>query len=295
MLRFEDVSFGYGERPIIDRVSFTLDRGEFAALLGENGAGKSTLCRLCNGLLKPRRGRVLLAGQDTRQVKTSALARRVGYLFQNPDRQLCKNTVAEEILFGLDAVLAGPSPKGDSLVRREEEKKRRLEEMLDLFRLDGGRDPFGLSRGERQQVALAGVLARKPELLILDEPTTGLDYRECTAIMDIMSRLNAEGATILMISHDMEVVADYARRALVLSGGRLAGDGPVRQVMGDRALLGQASLLPAQIPGLAQLLGPPFAEAFTVEEMLALCPERANGADAAAAVAVDPANGGSRL
>jgi energy-coupling factor transport system ATP-binding protein len=272
MLRFEGVSFDYGDRsgPIIDGVSFAIERGEFVALLGENGAGKSTLCRLCNGLLKPSAGKVLLANQDTRQVKTSVLARRVGYLFQNPDRQLCKNTVGEEIVFGLDYVLEGLPPREAAA-----EKQRRLEDMLDLFHLDGSKDPFGLSRGERQQVALAGVLARKPELLILDEPTTGLDYRECVSIMDIISGLNAQGeaqgATILMISHDMEVTADYARRALVLSKGRLSGDGPVREIMANQALLEQASLLPAQIPALARLLGPAFADVFTVDEMLARC------------------------
>ncbi|MDR3147781.1 MAG: energy-coupling factor ABC transporter ATP-binding protein [Treponema sp.] len=287
MLRCEGVGLDYGERVIIDKVSFTVERGEFVALLGENGAGKSTLCRLCNGLIKPQRGRVLLAGQDTRQVKASALSRRVGYLFQNPDRQLCKNTVAEEILFGLDFVLeaAGVAPgvalDGMSPAHKEGEKKRRLQEMLELFQLDGGRDPFGLSRGERQQVALAGVLARKPEFLILDEPTTGLDYRECSAIMDIIAGLNAAGTTILMISHDMEVVTDYARRALVLSRGRLVADAPVRRIMADRALLEQASLLPAQIPHLAQLVGPPLAGVFTVEEMLARCAEARRGDEGA--------------
>jgi energy-coupling factor transport system ATP-binding protein len=275
VLRFEGVRFGYGGEAVIDNLSFALGRGEFAALLGENGAGKSTLCRLCNGLIKPNAGRVLLADQDTRQVKTSVLARRAGFLFQNPDRQLCKNTVAEEILFGLDYVLEGPGGRRLSPEEREGEKKRRLEEMLDLFHLDGRRDPFGLSRGERQQVALAGVLARKPELLILDEPTTGLDYRECTAIMEIISDLNRRGAAVLMITHDMEVAADYARRALVLNRGRLTGDGPIREIMGDRALLEAASLLPAQIPALARLLGPPFSQAFTVEEMLSLCVETA--------------------
>jgi energy-coupling factor transport system ATP-binding protein len=271
MLRFEGVRFGYDGGAVIDNLSFIIERGEFAALLGENGAGKSTLCRLCNGLIKPHGGRVLLAGQDTRQVKTSILARRVGYLFQNPDRQICKNTIQEEILFGLDYVLEGSGERRLSPAEREGEKKRRLEEMLDLFHLDGRRDPFGLSRGERQQVALAGVLARKPELLILDEPTTGLDYRECTAIMEIISDLNRRGATVLMITHDMEAAADYARRALVLNRGRLTGDGPIREIMGDRVLLEESSLLPAQIPALAQLLGPPFSQAFTVEEMLSLC------------------------
>jgi energy-coupling factor transport system ATP-binding protein len=265
MLRFEGAGFGYGKEQILWDISFVIKRGEFVAVLGENGAGKSTLCRLCNGLLKPNVGRVCAAGQDTRLVRTSVLARRVGYLFQNPDHQLCQNSVREEIRFGLEYALAGSSLSPGEL---EAEKNRRCEEMLALFGLDGKRDPFGLSRGERQQCALASVLARKPELLVLDEPTTGLDYRECMTIMGIISALHEAGTTILMISHDMEVVADFAHRILVLSGGRLIGDGPVREIMRDRELLDRASLLPAQIPALAQMLGPEFERIFTVDEMV---------------------------
>jgi energy-coupling factor transport system ATP-binding protein len=257
MLSFEGVSFGYGDETVISGVSFRIGRGEFVALLGENGAGKSTLARLGNGLLKPSAGVVKVGGRDTGTVKVSLLARGVGYLFQNPDRQLCQNTVREEILFGLEYVIPGG----------EEERQRRVGEMLDLFSLDGDRAPFDLSRGERQQVALASVLARNPPLLILDEPTTGLDYRECMTIMGIISRLHREGTTVLMISHDMEVVADFAERALVLSRGRLTGDGPVREIMKNRALLGEASLLPAQIPALALALGPAFEGVFTLEDM----------------------------
>ena len=147
---------------------------------------------------------------------------------------------------------------------------RRRGAMLDLFGLDGDREPFGLSRGERQKVALASVLAPEPDILVLDEPTTGLDYRECCAIMGVISRLNAAGTTILMVSHDMEVVADFASRVLVLSGGRLIGDGGVRETMRDNRVMNEASLLPAQIPSLAMRisdLGGEFAEAFTIDEM----------------------------
>jgi energy-coupling factor transport system ATP-binding protein len=247
-------SYGVSSRDsgvILRDLSFQIGEGEFVALLGENGAGKSTLARLCNGLLKPSSGSVLLNGLDTRTVKTSALARTAGYLFQNPDRQLCRNTVREEILFGLD--------KG---------QEERCEQMLSLFKLDGSRPPFGLSRGERQQVAMASVLARKPPLLILDEPTTGLDYRECVNIMAVISDLHKSGTTILMISHDMEVVADFAHRALVLSRGALIGDGPVKAIMKNRALLEKASLLPAQIPALAMEMGEGFEQIFTIDEML---------------------------
>jgi energy-coupling factor transport system ATP-binding protein len=271
LLSFEGVSFGYGAGTVIGDVSFSIGPGEFAALLGENGAGKSTLARLGNGLLKPSAGAVRVGGRDTRAVKVSLLARGVGYLFQNPDRQLCQNTVREEISFALEYAVPGAGGgKGRRRFEGGQEERRRVEEMLDLFSLDGDRAPFDLSRGERQQVALASVLVRNPPLLILDEPTTGLDYRECMTIMGIISRLHREGTTILMISHDMEVVADFAERALVLSRGRLTGDGPVRGIMKDRALLSDASLLPAQIPALALALGPPFGEVFTQDDMIAL-------------------------
>jgi energy-coupling factor transport system ATP-binding protein len=294
MLKFEQAGFGYtgGEESsvVLKDISFEVTPGEFVALLGENGAGKSTLCKLANGLLKPATGRVLVAGEDTRLVKVSHIARKVGYLFQNPDRQLCRNTVREEILFGLEFALAGVSSgtKAQAAAELETEKKRRCEEMLDLFRLDGNRDPFGLSRGERQQCALASVLARRPELLILDEPTTGLDYRECVTIMEIIMRLNEKnsegdsGTTVFMITHDMEVAADYARRALVLSGGAIVGDGPVREILRDKLLLDRASLLPPQIAALSMRMASfgqigPFKDIFTLDEMSAAVEQAVTG------------------
>ncbi|MDR2798902.1 MAG: energy-coupling factor ABC transporter ATP-binding protein [Treponema sp.] len=263
MLRFEQVSFRYGTTRTIQEVSFEILPGEFVALLGENGAGKSTLCRLGNGFLKPSSGTVRLQGRDTKTIKTSIAARSVGYLFQNPDQQLCQNTVREEILFGLEYALGDTEDLAA-------EKERRCKEMLELFSLDGNRAPFGMSRGERQQVALASVLARRPPLLILDEPTTGLDYRECMTIMGIIARLHQEGTAILMISHDMEVVMDFAERGLVLSQGRLIEDGPIKDIMKNQALLHEASLLPAQIPALALAFGLGFEGVYTVDEMYAL-------------------------
>lgn len=289
MLKFEKACFNYpgagNPGTVLKDVSFEIEPGEFVVLLGENGAGKTTLCKLANGLLKPTAGRVLAGGEDTRSAKVSRIARKVGYLFQNPDRQLCRNTVCEEILFGLEFALAGTI----SAAELEAEKKRRCDEMIDLFGLDGNRDPFGLSRGERQQCALATVLARRPGLLILDEPTTGLDYRECVTIMEIIQRLNAGGTTVLMITHDMEVAADFARRALVLSGGELVGDGPAREILKNKPLLDGASLLPPQIASLAlRLTARPaprrremFNNIFTLDEMSAAV-EQAVGDDRAA-------------
>ncbi|MDR1288278.1 MAG: energy-coupling factor ABC transporter ATP-binding protein [Treponema sp.] len=256
MLRLENAGFGYGRSMAVTDISFSLEEGEFAVLLGENGAGKSTLCRLCGGLVKPSSGRVINSGQDTRTAKASLLARNTGFLFQNPDRQICRNTVREEIMFGLEYTAGGGN-----------ERERRCDEMLELLSLDGSADPFSMSRGERQKTALASVLARKPSLLILDEPTTGLDYRECVTIMEAVSALHREGTAVLMITHDMEIAADFAVRALVLNRGRLAADGPIRTIMKNRTIMEEASLLPAQIPALAMEMG--LDGVFTLDEMYA--------------------------
>ena len=258
MLTFEHVSFSYSrEADAVRDLSFAIEDGEFVALIGSNGAGKSTVSRLANGLLHPQSGSVLVDGADTSQTKTSAIARKVGFLFQNPDRQICQNTVREEIAFG-------PKVQGVS----EEEIARRTEEMLDTFHLDGDWFPFTRSRGERQRIALASVLACHPKMVILDEPTTGLDYRECIRIMDYITEKNRkEGLTVLMVSHDMELVQEYADRVLVLNDGKLEGDGPVKSVMKNTEVLKKAHVLPAQIPMLALRFGDRFADVYTVEEM----------------------------
>lgn len=256
MLRFEDVSFQYAEAVTVSHLDFHIRKGDFTALIGANGAGKSTISKLCNGLLKPTSGRVLVRGRDSRTAKTSQLSRFVGFLFQNPDRQICQNTIREEILFGLEYAVDDPA-----------ERQERCERTLSLFGFDGSRDPFGMSRGERQRIALASLLACGPEILILDEPTTGLDYQECMQIMEIIRQLNEQGATILMVTHDMEIVQDFAKRVLVVSGGRLLADGPMETVMTDRALLAKAHLLPPQIMALALRLGPGYEGAYTVDAM----------------------------
>ncbi len=256
MLEFRNVSFSYDREMMIRDISFHVKKGEFVALVGENGAGKSTLSKLCNGLLKPDTGDVLVNGQNTKTTKSSALAKTVGYLFQNPDRQICQNTVKSEIMFGLSYLLSDHA-----------ECEARCECMLERLRLAPEQDPFRLSRGERQRVALASILVCEPELLILDEPTTGLDYRECIQIMDMIAKLNQAGTTILMITHDMELVHDYAGRVLVLNEGSLIGDGSSDVIMTDVELLQKASVLPAQIPALALMLGEAFVDVGSVNDM----------------------------
>lgn len=258
MIRFEHVGFGYDlEGQTIHDLSFHIPKGDLVALIGANGAGKSTISRLCNGLLRPSSGHIYLDGMDTLNTPTSQLAKKVGFLFQNPDRQICENTVREEIAFSMKV-------QGWA----QDRIQARVEEALDTFSLDGDWFPFNRSRGERQRIALAGVLACGPELLILDEPTTGLDYLECIQIMDYVTMLNREqGVAVLMVSHDMELVQSYARRVLVLSDGELLGDGPVNEIMKDEPLLHRARVLPAQIPALALRFGTRFREVYTVQEM----------------------------
>ena len=254
MIELEHVSFAYADQgPSVQDVSFRLEKGEFAAILGANGAGKTTTVRLMDGLLKPTSGRVLIQGVETVKSQVSERAAKVGFLFQNPDRQICKNTVREEILFGLQTVRAEEG---------EEALQVRCEEVLRDFSFTGDEEPFSLSRGQRQRVALASILAVEPEILILDEPTTGLDYLECCHIMDRIRRMNEEKqVTVIMVCHDMEVVLDYAQRALVMAGGKLLGDGPVREIFRNRALMENASILPPQMIGLSMRLGEGFAQA----------------------------------
>ena len=267
MIEFRDVHASYdGSAPILKGVSFTIRDGEFVAFVGTNGAGKSTTMRLMNGLLKPDAGQVLIDGVPTSDLRTSELARRVGFLFQNPDSQICCNTVREELLFGFKA-LGLDGPDADS----------RVDAIVEEFAFDPDDDPFLLNRGARQLLALASIVVLAPPVVVLDEPTTGLDYRECVKVMDIIRRIHERGTTVVMVCHDMEVVADYAARCIVMSGGEVVDDAPTFDVLRNRETLERASLVPPQIVELSLELGremprladEPVGRANTVDEMAA--------------------------
>ncbi len=267
MIEFRDVHASYdGSAPILKGVSFTIRDGEFVAFVGTNGAGKSTTMRLMNGLLKPDAGQVLIDGVPTSDLRTSELARRVGFLFQNPDSQICCNTVREELLFGFKA-LGLDGPDADS----------RVDAIVEEFAFDPDDDPFLLNRGARQLLALASVVVLAPPVVVLDEPTTGLDYRECVKVMDIIRRIHERGTTVVMVCHDMEVVAAYAARGIVMSGGEVVDDAPTFDVLRNRETLERASLVPPQIVELSLELGremprladEPVGRANTVDEMAA--------------------------
>lgn len=212
VLTLEKVSFGYDLNYIIEDTDFTVYKGDFLALTGENGSGKSTLSKLMGGILKPENGAVTISGLDTKKTRNSVIARYIGFLFQNPDRQLCCYTIRDEIAFGLKAL-------------KLPDVENRTDEILKRFNFDPEKAPFALSRGQRQQLALASIIAVHPEIMILDEPTTGLDYKECIELMNAIKELNQNGTTVIMVCHDMEIVRDYAKRMVIVGHGSILADG----------------------------------------------------------------------
>ena len=267
MIQFKNVVSSYdGVTPILKDVSFTIDDGDFVAFVGTNGAGKSTTMRLCNGLLKPDSGEVLIDGMPTTRLRTSELARRVGFLFQNPDRQICCGTVKEELLFGFTAQ-GGVTP----------EAEERVDAIIREVGFDPEAEPYLLNRGTRQLLALASIIVMETPVIILDEPTTGLDYRECMKVMEVIERLHKQGTTVIMVCHDMEVVADFAERVIVMTGGKVIDQGPTFQVMRNPETMRAADLIPAQITDISMrlaeqlpsLASDALADANIVDEMVA--------------------------
>ncbi len=246
LVDIQDVRYRYGGvYPALDGVSLRIEASEFLALVGPNGSGKTTLAKHCNGLLRPESGRVLVDGQDTRITRVGQLARTVGYAFQNPDHQLFLPSVAEELAYGpRNLGLHGP------------ELRARVEGALERFGLVHLRDrhPTLLGRGLRQLVAIAAVYAMSPRLLILDEPTGGLDGRTTGRLMAALDELVVEGQSVLLITHDLRLVAEHARRVVLMHEGRILGDGSPREILTDEALLEQAGMMPPTIARLARSL-----------------------------------------
>jgi len=246
-ITIQDLHFGYeATTPVLNGVSLTIGAGEMVALIGQNGSGKTTLAKQMNGLLRPSRGAIHLFKQNIAGKPVGDLARSVGYVFQNPDHQIFSPSVWEEIAVG---------PR--NLGWDEEEVRRCVEEVLGQFGLlpYAERQPTLLSFGWRRMVSVAAVVAMKTAVLILDEPTTGLDWRSTQELMAILHNLREKGRTILIITHDMRLVADHIPRCLVMQNGRLLADGPTRALFQETGLLQQAQIEPPQIIRLAHRLG----------------------------------------
>jgi energy-coupling factor transport system ATP-binding protein len=219
---------------------------------------KTTLVKHLNGLLRPTAGSVIVGGLDTRQHSTARLAARVGYLFQNPDEQLFKQTVQQEVEFG---------PK--NLGWPAERVQAETEAALRAAGLQGAatRHPYDLSPGERKRVALASVLAMATAVVVLDEPTTGEDAAGIEAVGRIADKLVAEGRTAIAVSHDIDFCAEHFRRAIVMAEGRILLDGPSREVLAQVDVLARTYVQPPQLVRLASRLGLPAAP-LTVAEFV---------------------------
>jgi len=248
VLELRDLAHTYpgGHRGLAG-VSLSVAHGEYVALVGRNGAGKTTLAKHLNGILRPSAGTVVVNGLDAATLPPWELARHVGYVFQNPDHQIFCPTVAEEVRYGLK--LAGLVPA---------EIEERIDEVLGFTGLTPVRDehPFSLGKGERQRIAVASILALRPAILVVDEPTTGQDWAGVQTMMALIDRLNADGTTIVMITHDIDVVAHHARRVVVLDEGRVSADGPTAQVLAQREILAAAAVTTTQTVELSLRLWP---------------------------------------
>lgn len=239
LIEAEDVYFTYPNGvEALRGVWAKIDDGEFIAIMGQNGAGKTTLVKHFIGLLKPTKGRVLVDGVDTRSISVAQLARKVGFVFQNPDHQLFSETVEEEIAFALK-----------NFGFDEKTIRERVDWALNLLDLTRYRktSPFMLSGGERKRVALASVLAWDPKILVLDEPTIGQDAYQKEKLRHFIIHLNQQGKTVIVVTHDIEFVAECEPRVILMANGRIIADGEAREVLTDPALMKEASLIPPEI------------------------------------------------
>ncbi len=251
LLKVENLCFHYPTRKdyALDNINLSIEKGEFLAIIGQNGSGKTTLIKHFNGLLKPTQGKVYVEGKDTTSLPTSELARSVGYVFQNPDHQIFAETVLDEVSFG-------PKNLGFS----DERIKANVTLVLDEMGLAGKEEemPFQLSRGQRQRLAVASVLAMEPSILIIDEPTTGQDWKESIVLMNLVKLLNENGHTCIVTTHNMNLVSLFARRVIVMKSAQILMDSHTETVFCQVEALLTAGIKPPEVYYLIQSLLPNY-------------------------------------
>ena len=266
MLEVRDIKYSYNnDYQALKGVSLKIEKGEMVALLGKNGAGKSTLFLHLNGIYEPDEGKVFIDGEELKYDKKSLLKfrQKVGIVFQNPDDQIFAPTVEEDVAFG-------PLNLGLSM----EEVQDRVEEALDRVGMSGFEKtaPHHLSGGQKKRVAIAGILAMKPEIMVLDEPTAGLDPQGVTNLVKLLKELNDEGITIVISTHEVDLVPDYANRVFVLVGGELIAEGTPKDIFSQPDILESANL---KIPIVTELFQQIEAEGFDMENDYPLTVEEA--------------------
>ncbi|WP_042160244.1 ABC transporter ATP-binding protein [Paenibacillus gorillae] len=249
IIELKQVRFKYKKHDTdltIKPVDLRIMQGEFTAIIGHNGAGKSTLCKLITGLLKPSSGEVLIHGKLANSYGAEQRVRHVGFVFQNPDFQFVRRTVYDEVAYGLHIQRL-----------KAEEIDARVRQVTKLLNIDSylHEHPHFLSRGERRRVAIASILALEPEVIILDEPTTGLDSLRCQEMMSYIRKLWQKGHTIILLTHDMRVVADYVPRTIVMSGGHIQWDAPTRDIFAKKEKLHRHQITLPPVVELSYALG----------------------------------------
>jgi energy-coupling factor transporter ATP-binding protein EcfA2 len=254
------VEFAYpdGTRAL-NGVSLKIPEGDYVGFIGRNGSGKTTLVKMFDGLLRPTKGEVLLGGKETASKSVPQLARFVGYNFQNPDDQIFARTVREELEFAPKNLKLPP----EEMAKAVEEVARDLElsQYLDL-------NPFSLSQGLRRRVAIGSTLTLDPKVLVVDEPTTGQDYSRAKVVMELCKKLNETGKTIIIISHNMDLIAEYCRYVYVLKDGSLLIEGTPKRVFSQPEKLMETSIVPPQITRIFQQMTKPVLphDVLTMEE-----------------------------
>lgn len=244
VLELRQVSFGYEPgKPVLQDVTLRIGQGEMVSVIGKNGAGKSTLSRLICGFNKPDRGELLFKGRDMSGDTIKERSGYVGYVMQNPNQMISKNMIFDEVAFGLQV-------RGVS----EDEIKRRVFETLKVCGLHEFRNwPISaLSFGQKKRVTIASILVMNPEIIILDEPTAGQDFKHYNEMMEFLLGLNRSGMTVIMITHDMHLMMEYAHRAIVLADGRKIADGSPADVLTDAAIVKTANLKTTSVYELAE-------------------------------------------
>ncbi|MEA4811492.1 MAG: energy-coupling factor transporter ATPase [Anaerolineaceae bacterium] len=257
LIQCKNLEYSYNNKvKALKGVALDIFKGDMVAIVGQNGSGKTTLAKHFNGLFMPTAGEVSVNQIPTKEQGVFKLGQKVGYVFQNPDHQIFSETVFDEVAF---------SPRLHKL--SDTEVKQIVTEALAAVGLAGCEemDPFSLTKSGRQRVAVASILAAKPEILILDEPTTGLDYAEQRSMMNMVRKLNENGSTIIFVTHHMWVVAEYAKRVFVMKDGQLFLQGTTREVLSHGNELQEASLRPPHFVEFSNKLGHTF---LYPEEML---------------------------
>jgi len=246
LIQAEKVCFNYANgKPVLIDVDLEICRGEFIALMGQNGTGKTTLAKHLNGLLKPTKGIVVVEGFDTHDTSISKLASKVGYVFQNPDHQIFSKNVAEELAFG---------PK--NLKWEEDKIKIAVQKSLCDIGMEGrdNDEPFFMGLAERKLIAIASILIMEPDVLVLDEPATGADYGVALRIMRYISGLHEKGLTVVIITHDVSLAANYASRMIVMNQGHIALDGTPEEVFKHKVKLRECHVSLPQVADLSYQL-----------------------------------------